>query len=120
MDGDLAMIMIVPLTAIVMGVGSKMVKTWTQHEREMALLNVSRRGELNSSSQQELETLRAEIAQLRDTTTKYDLSVDKALQEIQARLNTVEQRTRPSNPVSYVPTPAQEETRVQPLGTQQL
>ncbi len=39
---------------------------------------------------QELKSLRQEIAQLRDTTTQYDMSVDKTLHEAQQRITHVE------------------------------
>jgi hypothetical protein len=47
-------------------------------------------------SKGEIAALREELAQLRDTTTKFDMSVESTLTEIQHRLSRLEAAQRPT------------------------
>ena len=97
----------IPIVAIVMGVGSGMLKMWTKHQLDMAQVRAGSRSELDQSAIVQLEALRNEIAQLRDTTTKYDMSVESALEEVRHRLTTLETKNR----VTYQP-PAEQSRQV--------
>src|SRR5579862_3894160 len=44
----------------------------------------------NESLQAEVETLRQEVARLRDTSTQYDISIQHTLEDMQQRLERVE------------------------------
>jgi hypothetical protein len=83
----------IPFVAIVMGIGIGMLKVWSNHQQEMARIRWSSRTEMDQASLSQIEALTSEVAQLRDTTTKYDMSVERALEEIRHRLTTVESKT---------------------------
>jgi TolA-binding protein len=80
----------IPIIAIVMGIGSAMLKMWTRHEQEMARIRASQGVEMNQTIQKQFDDMRNEIFQLRDTTTKYDLSVEQSMQELGRRITAVE------------------------------
>jgi TolA-binding protein len=99
----------IPIVAIVMGIGIGMLKIWSKHQLQMATIRSTTRVELDQTAQSQFDELRNEIAQLRDTTTKYDMSVEHALQEVRHRLATLESR----NGAAYSPaTKAAEQVNV--------
>ncbi len=61
-------------------------------ERSMTLAAKRQKGDAKETAS-EVEDLRAELMRLRDTTTRYDLSVESALTELARRLAALEQRT---------------------------
>ena len=97
----------VPVTAIVMGIGSGMLKQWARHKEEMARIRMTTRFEMDGAAQGQFETLRQEVMSLRDTTTQYDMSVERSLEEIRHRLTSLESR----NGTVYRPQAAPEEQR---------
>jgi hypothetical protein len=62
------------------------------HQRKM--LEIKLRGGMASDSNilKELQDMKQQIADLRDTTTRYDMSFDAALQRLESRTGNVEQR----------------------------
>ncbi|CEK12679.1 hypothetical protein [Chthonomonas calidirosea] len=72
----------VPLSAI-----------WTEHLRQVRKMELETRGRMNDGVLAEIAALRQELQSLRDTTTQYDLSFDTALQNLERRMQTLEQRT---------------------------
>jgi hypothetical protein len=62
------------------------------HQRKM--LEIKLRGGMASDSNvlKELQEMKQQIADLRDTTTRYDMSFDAALQRMESRMGMVEQR----------------------------
>ncbi len=90
---------LVPIVAIVGGIASGMLRMWTKHQQEMARINASRQTQNGQFSSSELETLRQEIAQLREVTTQYDMSVDRTLHETQQRLTNLESKLRATNSI---------------------
>lgn len=72
----------VPLSAI-----------WTEHLRQVRQMDLETRGRMNDGVLAEIAVLRQELQSLRDTTTQYDLSFDTALQNLERRMQTLEQRT---------------------------
>ncbi len=70
------------------------IMTW--HRQEMEKIK-ARRGaegtvELSDELRAELNALKEQMMALRDTTTKFDLSFDSALDGVEARLKRVEER----------------------------
>jgi hypothetical protein len=76
----------VGIFAIGMAMGSKMLKAWMFHRQEMERLKQSRSVGASNVDSSVIDQLRQEIMQLRDTTTQYDMSVEKTLQDIKQRL----------------------------------
>jgi TolA-binding protein len=87
------LLVVIPITAIVGGLISEGVKTWTRHREEMARIRASATSGLGETAQSQFELLRNELMALRDTTTQYDMSVEKSLEEIRHRLTTLESRS---------------------------
>ena len=89
-DAFVAMVvMSIPIVAIV-----------TSHKRKMMELQLKQGNAASDSVVDEIRDLKRQIAELRDTTTRYDMSFDTALQRLEGRMNAMEQRqssdTRPS------------------------
>ena len=62
--------------------------------RERSLTLAAKKQKDNAKEKaSDVEELRAELMRLRDTTTRYDLSVESALTEMARRLTAVEQKT---------------------------
>ena len=79
---------------IVVGIISIMgVATW--HRQEMEKIKAKKGPEgatLTPELRAELNALKEQVLALRDTTTKFDLSFDSALDGVEARLKRVEER----------------------------
>ncbi|MCX6361202.1 MAG: hypothetical protein NT029_15455 [Armatimonadetes bacterium] len=76
----MATIMAVPIVAIL-----------TSHMRAVLELKLQHRMQGGSASEA-VEALRREMAELRDTSTRFDVSFDTALQRMEERMSTLEQR----------------------------
>lgn len=89
MDPD-HIVALVPIVAIVCAIGSKVIKNYLAFkERALAMrLQHSNGGDADIARQ--LQELRQEIAQLRDTSTSYDLSIDHQLQQLERRMQFME------------------------------
>lgn len=64
----------------------------TEHLQKMAKIKAQGQQRGNEEILKAVETLRREVAQLRDTTTQYDVSFDSALQRIESRVESLERR----------------------------
>ena len=64
-------------------------RAW-QRVEAMKHQSIQGRGELAST----VETLKREVAQLRDTTTRYDMAFDTALERLESRVSHVEKSPR--------------------------
>jgi hypothetical protein len=67
---------------------------WTHHKRQMEELRLKNQGSVNHQMRAEMDAMRAEIQQLRDTTMQYDLSFDAALQRVEQRVGSLEIQQR--------------------------
>ncbi|MDX1932070.1 MAG: hypothetical protein SFU56_05650 [Capsulimonadales bacterium] len=77
------------------------VKTVLQHRERMASMKYGVEG--SPALQEEIRRLRQEVAELRETTTRFDMSFDAGLARVEDRLGVVEQeqsRTRYTAPSS--------------------
>ena len=72
--------------------GWKGVDAYLKHQRQVMdmKLRMSYTGDHQVIA--ELQALRQQMAELRDTTTRYDMSFDAALQRVESRVGGVEQR----------------------------
>src|SRR5687767_14342147 len=82
---------LIGLVAVVLIFGTGLVAVWGDHQRKLIEAR-SRAGNQDSATLSELQKLRREVEELRDTTTRYDMSFDTALQRIESRVSNVEQR----------------------------
>lgn len=105
-----ASVFLIPISAIIGGYWTKIVKQTQQHREEMARLQFGQRTSLDDNSHSELNALRQELAALRDTTTQYDMSVERNMHEVLQRLQSLEaknapQRSPQATPTEPAPTP---------------
>lgn len=71
----------VPITAMVL-----------KHRKEMLEMELERRRLSNQQMAAQLDAIREEIAQLRDTSTQYDMSLQATLEALQERVRYLEQQ----------------------------
>ncbi len=71
----------IPITAMVI-----------KHRKEMMELELEKRRLSNQEIAKQIEALRAEIAQLRETSTQYDMSLQANLESLQERVRALEQQ----------------------------
>lgn len=64
----------------------------TAHLREMAKIKAQQGSHLSEEVRDEMREMKAHLAELRETTTKFDLSFDAALTRLEERVERVEQR----------------------------
>lgn len=89
----IVLVLLIPLSAIVLGIGSGIVQlVLKSSERRMELRLKAQKGQSGDIVRQ-LEALRAEIAALRDTTTQYDMTNDQIVQRLEERVSRIETRT---------------------------
>ncbi len=85
--------LMIPISAIVLGVGSGIVQSVLKsQEKRMEMRLKAQKGQGGDVAKQ-LEALRAEIAALRDTTTQYDITNDRIVQHLEERLSRIEIKT---------------------------
>ncbi|HSV75295.1 MAG TPA: hypothetical protein VLH79_16185 [Chthonomonadales bacterium] len=85
----LAMLLI-PIVAIV-----------AAHRRKVLELQLQLRSQADSLIAGEIRSLREQLEGLRDTTTRYDVSFDTALQRMETRMARLEQRVESSEAAAY-------------------
>ena len=82
-----------PLLGIPFVFGIPLMAIWTSHVRKMA--EIKSRGDDGkgaSALRNEVAALRAEVESLRDTTTKFDLSFDSQLTQLETRMERAESK----------------------------
>ena len=85
--------LMIPISAIVLGVGSGIVQSILKsQERRLELRLKAQKGQ-NGDVSKQIDALRAEIAALRDTTTQYDMTNDQLMQRLEERLSRIEIKT---------------------------
>lgn len=82
---------IIGLVGTTLVFGIPLMAIWTHHVRKLA--EIKSRGDDGkgaSALRQEVAALRAEVEALRDTTTKFDLSFDAQLTQLETRMEKAE------------------------------
>ncbi len=88
---------LVGLVAVVCIFGWPIIGMFFKHQRQMAEMRMNTLGKADESLLAELHEIKRQMAELRDTTTRYDMSFDSALQRMESRMSHVEQRIAPAN-----------------------
>jgi methylthioribose-1-phosphate isomerase len=83
---------LIGLVAVVMVFGIPITAIVTAHFRQLAQMKMNRSSEQDQALLHELQAVKQQIEQLRDTTTQYDMSFDTALQRLESRMSHIEQR----------------------------
>jgi hypothetical protein len=83
---------IIALVGIIAVFGIPIVAILTSHQQKMAKLRSESHQGADGRVLEELQSLKQQMAELRDTTTRYDMSFDAALQRIESRVGSIEGR----------------------------
>lgn len=83
---------VIPILAIICIFGIPLSAIWTNHRQKVLELQLRLKNESGGNLKNELEALRQEVSQLRDTTLQYDMSFDTALQRMETRMEGLERR----------------------------
>jgi glucose-6-phosphate-specific signal transduction histidine kinase len=87
---------LIPLAAIVCIFGPALFIPITamvlRHRKEMLEMELERRRLSNQEVVAQIEAIRQELAQLRDTSTQYDMSLQMTLETLQERVRLLEQQ----------------------------
>jgi polyhydroxyalkanoate synthesis regulator phasin len=84
--------------AMAFGVG--VIAIIAEHFQKIAQIKADAQKRASGEMANVIEALRREVAQLRDTTTNYDLSFDSALQRLESRVERLEGRVSANEQVS--------------------
>jgi hypothetical protein len=82
---------LIPIIGILAVFGIPISAIWRSHLHKMAELKAKQGSQLSPNVQAELSALRAEVAELRETTTRFDMSFDAALTRLEDRVDKTEQ-----------------------------
>lgn len=80
------------MVAVVMIFGIPLSAILTAHRRQVLEMKLRMKEQGDQGTVEALHNLQQEMMQLRDTTSRFDVGFDTALQRIEGRLNTLEQR----------------------------
>ena len=78
------------IVAMIMVFGVPMVAIITSHKRKMLEMKLRASNTGDESLRMAVESLRAEVRSLRDTSTQYDVSFDNAMQRLERRVDSLE------------------------------
>ncbi|SRR5579883_652343 len=96
------LVFLIPIVAIVMGIGSEMWKNFLRHQERKLEIKAGSQKTADGSVLKQIDALREEVARLRDTSTQYDISIQHTLEDLQHRLATLESSRRTSQTISDV------------------
>lgn len=82
------------LVAVILIFGPGIFVIWSKHHQRMMELKLQMGEKAGGNVAEELKAIRQEMAELRDTATRYDLSFDAALQRLESRMGNVEGRVK--------------------------
>jgi predicted nucleic acid-binding Zn-ribbon protein len=85
---------VIGLVAVICIFGWPILMVILKHQRQMAEMRMNALGKADQSLLAELQELKRQMEELRDTTTRYDMSFDSALQRMESRMGNVEQKMR--------------------------
>jgi hypothetical protein len=102
--------LLIPMLALLIPIVAILVGTLTKHQKDMAEIK-ARTGNTGTNDEvlKEVKAMRAEMAELRDTTTKFDMSFDAAITRLEQRVDRLEDvNATPQTRVT--PAPQEQET----------
>ena len=102
--------MMIPITAIVLGVGSGIVQSILKSQERRLELRLQAQQGKNEDVTRQIEAMRAEIAGLRDTSTQFDMSLEHSVERLEERVGRIETRSAPR------PAAVSQPEESQPLG----
>jgi len=98
-------IFMIPITAIVLGIGSSIVKTIVKSQERRYQMRLDAQNAAVGLSDKGAQSLRDEIIRLRDTTTEHAMSMQHAIDRLEQRVAHLEckatARIDPTAPTTY-------------------
>ena len=91
------MALMIPIIAVFIPI----VAIWTSHARKMAEIKAMQGQTVAPDIRRELTEIKQQISELRDTTTRFDLSFDAAMTRLEQRVDNIE--TTNVAPIPLVP-----------------
>ena len=82
---------IIGLVAVICIFGTPLIAVIANHQQKLAEIR-SRGQSADTALAEEIRDLKKQVEDLRDTTTRYDMSFDTSLQRIESRVSNVENR----------------------------
>jgi hypothetical protein len=82
----------IPIIAIVGGISAAIARRYFQYKTRELELRLQSGQAADSDLARQIQDLRREVAQLRDTATAYDLSIDHQLQTLDHRVRFIEDK----------------------------
>lgn len=84
------LVFMIPITAIVLGIGSGIVQSILKSQERRLELRLQAQQGKNEDITRQLDALRAEVAALRDTSTQFDMSLEHSVERLEERVGRVE------------------------------
>src|SRR5204862_3514986 len=82
----------IAVIAIVSGCGIPITAIWTSHLRRMAEIRAQQGATLPPDVRGDLVDMKRQLTELRETTTRFDMSFDAAVTRLEERVDRVEER----------------------------
>lgn len=90
-------------------IGAVIARMWFTHEeRKLKIRSQSQSDAGGETLRSEFDSLRAEVARLRDTSTQYDISIQHSLEDMQNRLERLESKRAVSPAASGAQEPVEQ------------
>ena len=107
------LVLSIPIIAIIGGIIASVIKRIIEFKEKQLEMQAGMGRGANQDLLRQIEELRQEVSQLRDTSTSYDLTIDHQIQRVEQRLEFLEGKR------GYVATPAApSEENVRRVGSQ--
>jgi hypothetical protein len=81
---------LVALSIPLAGIATGALAIFLSHQRELAKIKAQTQNNVSESVRAELDEMRRQMTDLRDTTTKFDISFDAAISRLEDRVDRVE------------------------------
>lgn len=106
------LVFMIPITAIVLGIGSGIVQSILKSQERRLELRLQAQQGKNEDVTRQIEALRAEIAGLRDTSTQFDMSLEHSVERLEERVGRIETKMPSSTVHPASPSQPEEVQRV--------
>ncbi|HVK06101.1 MAG TPA: hypothetical protein VM490_21710 [Armatimonadaceae bacterium] len=87
------------------GIATGALAIFLSHQRGLAKIKAQSQNNVSESVRAELDEMRRQMAELRDTTTKFDISFDAAISRLEDRVDRVEAGQAAAEPSRTYGTP---------------
>lgn len=85
---------LVGLTAVLLIFGTPIIAILSTHHRKLVEIKARMKARLDQEVKAEIQALRQEIMELRDTTSQYDIGFDNSLKQLETQVQQMDQRVR--------------------------